>query len=225
MSSEHNSIKGLDDVFRRLSFGPNPEYDSVTSAFVSLGLILNYLDCKNDNRVIPDILGSEALRGSDWSAARYPRTNQFIKELRRLFGGNPKQFELWGKRFATKFNKGWLGLYWAKEVFVRSAYSGLGKEKVWELVTAEVAANRPVLVIMKTLVIGEQPHNNYAVTVCGYRLGSMGARELMVHVGQYGDDVRGSRVRLDYVSLDQAICAYRFSVFVQPTAMFPALRK
>jgi hypothetical protein len=207
----------VDDVFRRITFGNNANDESITSAFVALGLILNYLDRKNEKRVIPDILEAEILQGSDWSAARYPRTNQFQKELRRLFGSKPRQVDLWGKQFATKFNQGWSNLYWAKEIFVRCTYGGFGKDKVWELITGETAENRPVMVIMRQVSINSKSLRFYVMAACGYREGTKGKREIMVHSGKYGEQhVRGSRAQLMYVPIDQAICAYKFNVLVDP---------
>ncbi len=216
MQPGHQSINGVDDVFRRISFGDNAKGESVASAYVALGLILNYLDLKNGNRLIPDILESEALQGSSWDKAKYPRTNQFYKMLQHIFGEKTKQADLWGTRFSDKFNKGWLSFYWVSKIFVRCSFSGLGKDKTWHMIVDEISSNRPVMVVMRKVDVNETQYNFYAMAVCGYRITSLGNRELMVHPGLYGEQsIRGSRAQTMYVSLDQSICAYRFNVFVK----------
>jgi hypothetical protein len=216
MQHKHQSINGVDDVFRRISFGENAKGEPVASAFVALGLILNYLNLKNGNRVIPDIYEAEALQGSRWDPTKYPRTNQFKKLLKRLFGAEPKQSDLWGKQFSDKFNQGWLGLYWVAKIFVRCTFGGVGKDKTWQLVVDEIENNRPAMVIMRSVVVNDKQLRFYAMATCGYRTNALGKRELMVHSGQYGEqNVRGSRAQTLYVPIEQVICGYRFNVLLK----------
>jgi hypothetical protein len=59
----------------------------------------------------------------------------------------------------------------------------------------------------------------HTVVACGYRLTPFGQRELLVHSGEYGDFIKGSRARLLYVPINSVLCSYRFDVVLLPSAL------
>ena len=212
MASHSRSIVGVDELFRRIAFGRNGGKTPDSSIAVACGLILNYFDISVDPRVLPGVFKAELLQGSDWDELRYPRVALLHRYLLRNCHLESGTLWLRGKEVVKRFKQYWQSRPWVIGVIVRAAFGGYGAEKAWSLAQTEVDANRPLMVTMKQVTISGKKLKRHSLAVCGYRVGVLGRRELLVHPGLYGPTVKGSRSQLRYVPLKHVLCSYRFDV-------------
>jgi hypothetical protein len=185
---------------------------------VAYGIILNYFDRTVNNRVLPDILKAENLRGSDWSAQRYPQTSLLHRHLISHCKLKSGLLGLWGTGPIRRIRRFWRKDPWRLGVIVRSAFGGYGAKKAWRLIKREIRANHPVMVTTSYRQQGGEPELFPTMVVCGYRVTEAGRREVLVHPGRYGTCVNGSRAQLIYIPLKHIICSYRFNVALLPSA-------
>jgi hypothetical protein len=206
------SIRGLDEVFRRLSFGCNGGRHPNSSTAVCIGLILNYFDRTVDTRILPEALKAEELQGSIWEVRRYPHTTMLHDYLIRRCHLEPGTFGCWGKDAISKFKQHWQAKPWTPGVIVRGTFGGFGKDGAWTLIKQEIDASRPAMITVPRRAAKTLQGRWHSMVVCGYRITPFGHRELLVHTGRYGDSVKGSRAQVFYISLEKVLCSYRFDV-------------
>ncbi|MDR1082449.1 MAG: hypothetical protein LBL27_01095, partial [Coriobacteriales bacterium] len=181
MEAYSQSIVAVDEVFRRLAFGHDGGDTPNTSTAVACGLILNYLDRAIDDRVLPDILKAELLRGSAFDAKRYPQATYLHKYLLRHCRLTPGPLGRWGKGVVQRFKHFWKTRPWGRVVLVRSGFGGYGAQKAWGLIKTEIDSNRPVMATTTYQRLKSKGEPYYTVVVCGYRVTSSGKREILIH--------------------------------------------
>jgi hypothetical protein len=213
------SIRALDEVFRRLSFGLGDGKAASSSAVVAYGLILNYLDRIVDDRVLPDVFKAESLQGSTWDPLRYPQTALLHRYLSARLDLRPSLLGFLGKDVVQRLRRFWRTNPWRLGVVVRSGFGGYGAKKVWGSIKTAIDSSYPAMVATTRWQAGSAGTLPAAMVACGYRVTAFGQRELLVHTGSYGDFVRGSRARLFYIPLRHVLCAYRFDVALFPSAL------
>jgi hypothetical protein len=206
-------------VLKRLSFGFNDKKAPGTSTAVAYGIILNYLACTVNSRILPDILKAESLRGSDWSSQRYPQTVLLHRYLVFRCRLRSRLLGLWGKKVVRRIRRFWRKDPWRLGVIVRSAFGGYGAKKAWLLIKKEVGANRPLLVTTNHQRLRCKGELFSTVVACGYRVTKSGQREVLVHPGRYDDCIKGSRVQLVYIPVRNILCSYRFDVALLRSAL------
>jgi hypothetical protein len=216
MPLESGSIKALQNVFRRLSFGFNGDKTPNSSTAVACGLILNYLDRTVDSHILPPSLKAENLRGTRYDALQYMRTDWLHSYLLRSCRLAPGRFGRWGKSVVHRFAKYWEARPWTIGVVVRCRFGGYGVEKAWRLIKREVDSNRPAMATVRRCALAGGKLKWHTVVVCGYRKTMFGRREMLVHTGIYDDSIQGSRVELVYIPLKHLVCSYRFVVTILP---------
>jgi hypothetical protein len=212
------SITDLDDVLRRVSFGRNGGKTSGSSTAVAVGIILNYLDRTVDNRILPDNLKAEDLKGSEYNKVLYMRTSWLHHYLLKTCQLEPGRFGRWGKGVVDRFRRFWQLRPFTQGVIVRCRFGGYDDKNAWRLIKKEIDLSRPAMVTLrKSKLAGGKPCW-HTVVVCGYRITPFGKRELLIHAGMYGDSIKGSRVQLKYVPLKDVVCSYRFDVLLLAAA-------
>jgi hypothetical protein len=217
------SIRGIDKLFRRLSFGFSGGKTPDTSTAVAYGLILNYLDRTFDSNILPDILKAEPLQGSTWDQRRYPQTALLHNCLLRRCHLEPSPVGRWGKNVAERLKRFWRTDPWQLGVIVRGTFGGYGSGKAWELIKREVDLDLPVMVTTTYERLKDKKELYHTMVACGYRVDTQGRREILVHPGKYGEHVKGSRAQLCYISVKHVICSYSFEVGLLPSAMSESL--
>jgi hypothetical protein len=213
------SILAIDEVFRRLAFGYNGGDTPDTSTAVACGLILNYLDQTIDNRILPDIFKAEALRGSAFDARRYPQTTYFHRYLLRHCHLMPGPLGRWGRGVTRRFKRFWRRKIWHGGIIVHSVFGGYGTQKAWKLIKGEIDSNRPAMVTTTYKRLRDKGEFCRTMVACGYRVTSLGRREVLVHTGRYGERIKGSRAQLLYIPLRRVMCSYSFNVALLPSAL------
>jgi hypothetical protein len=206
------NIPAIDKIFRRLAFGHNGGSTPDTSTAVACGLILNYLDRTVDDRILPDVLKAEELRGPVFDVLRYPRVAYLHKYLLRHCHLAPGPLGCWGEIVTRRFKQFWQTRSWHSGVMVRGSFGGYGARRAWELVKKEIDENRPAMISIATGRLKGKSEFCHTMVVCGYRVTAAGRYELLVHSGRYGAHVKGSRAQLYYISLKDVLCSYRFTV-------------
>lgn len=219
MRARSRSIEGVDEIFRRLSFGRNGGKTPNTSTAVAYGLILNYLDRSVDDRILPNVLKSEILQGSAWSTQRYPQTALLHDYLLRHCHLEPGPLGNWGKGLVRHLKRFWQADPWKMGVIVRSAFGGYGGWNSWKLIQQEIESNRPMMMATTDGRLRSKGEFCHTVVACGYRLTAFGQREILVHSGKYGDFIKGSRSRLLYVPISYVLCSYCFDVVLLSSAL------
>ncbi|MDR0346751.1 MAG: hypothetical protein LBH56_00020, partial [Coriobacteriales bacterium] len=210
------SVRGLEELLKRLSFGMNGGRTPNTSTAVAYGLILNYFDRVSPKDILPGILKSEALRGSEWDAQRYPQTALLHGYLLNRARLKPSPLGRWGRNVVWRLQRFWRGNPWQTGVIVRNMFGGYGHRKAWRLIQEEIDANRPVMVTALYDRLKSRGELYHTMVVCGYRVDAQGRRDILVHSGQYEGGVKGSRAQLHYISVRHVICSYYFDVVLLP---------
>ncbi|MDR1185107.1 MAG: hypothetical protein LBK67_09990 [Coriobacteriales bacterium] len=213
------SILAIDEVFRRLAFGYNGGDTPHTSTAVAYGLILNYFDQTVDNRVLPDILKAEALRGSVFDAQRYPQAAYLHKYLLRHGRLAPGPLGRWGKGVIRRLKRFWRMKVWHQGVTVHGRFGGYGAQKAWKLIKREIDSNRPAMVTAFYGQVQDKGELFRTMVACGYRIISPGRCEILVHTGRYDRHIKGSRAQLLYIPLRSVMCSYSFNVALLASAL------
>jgi hypothetical protein len=206
------SILAIDEVFRRLAFGYSGEGTPHTSTAVAYGLILNYFDRTVDNRILPDILKAEVLRGSAFDALRYPQTAYLHKYLLHHCRLAPGPLGRWGRGVIRRFKRFWQMKAWHPGVTVQGRFGGYGARNAWKLIKREIDSNRPAMVTAFSERLQDKGEFCRTMVACGYRIISPGRYEILVHTGRYGKHIKGSRAQLLYIPLRSVMCSYSFNV-------------
>ena len=210
------------DYIQRPSFGKNADSNANSCTAVACQVVLNYLDKRVNNSIVPAQWEAEQLTGDGWIPA-YQKSTAHLSYLLNDCQLAPQYF--FGETpgvYALAVANG-ISLYRAKAPGVQgtgiSAAYNINPLSHWDFISADIDKGLPSMVTTPPWAAPPSiPTSRYAahtLAVAGYRVDSSGARELLVHNGWYGssniskaNDVFSHG--LVHISVAAVYCSYSF---------------
>jgi hypothetical protein len=211
-----NTIPNAYDYIQRLSFGNNGGSNGNTCTAVACQIVLNYLDKRVDNAIVPAQWEAERLSNDYWSQSSYPNTDAHHNYLIDYCNFAPivgvyGQAVTTGVMLYSHNNPG----VQSTGLSVQYDINPLGH---WGRISADIDRGLPSMITTPPWA-PDASYSAHSMAVAGYRVDSSGAREVQVHNGWYnGPNSSSNIVRANnayshvytYISVSSVYCSYSF---------------